>query len=122
MHILDKDNNFSPTAFIPFCSFGDTLTFVGTELAQFDIPVCTIFNSKVHKDQLCYEADLEKYKDDKHVLNQLKMGLVLILDFNEDRWLKMPEEDKYFNISTEKDFINRTFERENIGPIVAILK
>ena len=41
------------------------------------------------------------------------MGLVLILDFNEDRWLKMPEEDKYFNISTEKDFINRTFEENH---------
>ena len=51
----------------------------------FHDPVCHSFEVKIRNEQLCYEVDLEKYKDDKKIKEQLKSGLVLILDYNLDR-------------------------------------
>ena len=62
VHILDHDGNYSPSAFIPFCSFGEVSKDVGVKLKQFDIPICTSFEPKVFKNQLCYQMDLEKFK------------------------------------------------------------
>lgn len=85
VHILNKNGNFSPSAFIPFCSFGENLLLVGTKIDEFDFPICNIFVPKVLNNQLCYEADLAKLKDNSDLVNQYEMGLVLIIDFNEDR-------------------------------------
>ena len=98
----------SPTAFIPFCSFGGNLSLVGTKLTKFDIPVCNIFTTKMHYDQLCYEADLEKFKDNEDVLSQMKMGLELILDFNEDRWLDINEEKRLQSLHEKKTFSTKS--------------
>ena len=61
------------------------MKIIGTKVEQFNDPVCSSFEKKMHHDQLCYEVDLDKYKDKKKLKNQLKYGLVLILDNNEDR-------------------------------------
>ena len=82
---MNKNGKTSPTAFIPFCSFGKHLT--GVKAHGFDVPICNIFEPKVLYDQLCYETDLEKLKDNNdhnNLLNQLKVGLVLLLDYNKD--------------------------------------
>ena len=85
VHILNKDGNFSPSSFIPFCSFGDE--FIGANIKQFPIPVCDIFKPKQYVDQLCYETNLQKLKSSTKLMNQLRMGLTLALDFNEERQL-----------------------------------
>ena len=85
VHILNKNGSFSPSAFIPFCSFGENLLLVGTKIDEFDFPICNIFVPKVLNNQLCYEADLAKLKDNSNIVNQYEMGLVLIIDYNEDR-------------------------------------
>ena len=88
VHILDKNGNLSPSSLIPFCSFGDNLSLVGTKLDDFDFPVCTIFEPKVHYDQLCYQADLEKYRESNNLLRQIRMGFTFLIDYNEERQLK----------------------------------
>lgn len=80
MHI----NGLTPS-FIPFCSFAEDSIIVGREHEGFEIPVCDMFEQKLHNDQLCYETDLEKFKDRNNIFKQLEIGLVLILDYNEDR-------------------------------------
>ena len=85
VHILNKYGNFSPSSFIPFCSFGDE--FIGAKINQFPIPVCDIFKPKHYFDQLCYETNLQELKSGTKLGNQLKMGLTLVLDFNEERQL-----------------------------------
>ena len=60
------------------------MTALGRKTAEFSVPVCSIFEAKVQKDQLCYEVDLDLLNDDDDMTHQLKDGLLLILDFNED--------------------------------------
>ena len=90
MHILNSNGNFSPSAFIPFCSFGEDI--LGVKVKEFDIPVCNIFKPKLQYDQLCYEIDLEQLKntEDTNIREiQRGIGLILVLDYNEDRQINM---------------------------------
>ena len=85
VHILNNDGEFSPSSFIPFCSFGED--FIGSKVNEFDIPVCNIFKPKIYHAQFCYETDLQKFKSiNNEILEaQLEMGLTLVLDYNEER-------------------------------------
>ena len=85
VHIMNQEGQFSPSSFIPFCYFGEK--FIGTEVDEFTIPVCNIFKPRNYFNQLCYEANLNDLKDNNNekVRKQLKMGLTLVLDYNEER-------------------------------------
>ena len=76
------------TAFIPFCALGEDLEIMGTQIDGFDVPVCNSFIPKIHNQQLCYEVDLEKFRNNSILEEQLKGGLVLLLDYNEIRQLE----------------------------------
>ena len=89
MHIIDNEGALSPSSFIPFCSFGEDMESLGTRIKDFDIPVCSSFQAKIKDDQLCYELDLHKLKNNTDIEDQLKSGLFLVLDYNEDRQLIM---------------------------------
>ena len=107
VHVFDKSGNLSPSAFIPMCSFGGDPEVSKT---TFDVgfPVCNSFEPVIHHDQICYEVDLnKKFKKDEDLLRYLINGIVLVLDYNEDRQIDLNEETKdqkatlYFNtIST----------------------
>ena len=60
------------------------------KIENFSLPVCNSFEAIIHKDQLCYQTDLEKFKKKKNFREQLVNGLVLILDYNEDRTMLNP--------------------------------
>ena len=83
-HVLRENGEISPSSFIPFCSFGEDP--VGTVVDGFDIPVCDIFRPRVRNDQLCYETNLEEImsKDINTAKKQLKVGLVVIVDYNDN--------------------------------------
>ena len=83
VHIQNNEGDFSPSSFIPFCSFGEK--FIGTNLSGFKLPLCNIFKPRNHLDQLCYETNLEDLKDSQKIEKQLEMGLTLVLDYNEER-------------------------------------
>ena len=58
---------------------------LGQKIDAFEVPVCNIFLAKVFNDQVCYEMDLNLFKDEDDIENQLKDGITLILDPNEER-------------------------------------
>ena len=87
VHIIDDKGALSPSSFIPFCSFGEDMETLGTRIEDFDIPICNSFQAKIKYDQLCYELDLQKLKNNTVIEDQLKSGLFLVLDYNEDRQL-----------------------------------
>lgn len=111
VHIFDEDGTLSPTAFIPFCSFGGDMKIVGTTSEQFELPVCNSFKSIVRNDQLCYQIDLEDFKDINNMEKQLKEGFVLIVDYNEERQLakftsnKNTEEEGLYLLSDDQNLV-----------------
>ena len=84
VHIVDKDNVYSPSAFIPFCSFGGNFSIMGVQNEDFTVPLCNSFEPRVLYDQRCYEIDLNRYKD-YYSVSTLQEGLVLYIDSNADR-------------------------------------
>ena len=96
VHILDREGNIAPSSFIPFCSFGNDMKNMGRQMIGFNNPVCNSFEARIRNDQLCYEVNLEKYKDKNNIQEQLESGLVLLLDYNLERQSEMynPENDE----------------------------
>ena len=83
-HILDRRGDLSPSALIPFCSFGGDLALVGRKVAAFQNPVCTAFREKVVNDQLCYGIDVNRLRGDVDWEEALHSGLSLVLDTNDE--------------------------------------
>ena len=94
---------------IPFCSFGNDMEAMGTKVKGFNIPVCNSFKAKVIHDQLCYEVDLKDYEKKENRENELRDGLILLLDLNKERQSfggEMTKNDKTesFNNGKEASF------------------
>ena len=70
---------------------------MGTKIDQFKHPVCNSFHPVIRNVQLCYQVDLDKFRDKNRIDDQLKKGLVLLLDFNEDRQLEFDPQVWAFN-------------------------
>ena len=85
MHIIDKDENLLPSAFIPFCAFGTNISTLGVKIDKFSVPVCNNFKAKILNDQLCYEVDVKEVIDKQVLKKELDIGLTLLIDHNEDR-------------------------------------
>ena len=106
--MLDREGKISPSSFIPFCSFGNDMKSMGKYMEEFPDPVCDSFEAKIRNDQLCYEVDLDKYKDENKIKEQLKSGLVLLLDYNLERQSEMYNPKKVHKLDSyenENDFI-----------------
>ena len=90
VHLIEeKEFKLSPTALIPFCSFTNNFSMMGTKITEFKVPVCNSFRAKLVKDQLCYEVDLSRFKN--HINFKDKLVLTLLIDYNEDREIKKNE-------------------------------
>ena len=61
------------------------MSTMGVKIDQFDIPVCNSFQAKILNDQLCYEVDLEMLRNSNNIKNDIKLGLALLMDYNEDK-------------------------------------
>ena len=117
VHIFDENRSLSPTAFIPFCSFGGDMKIVGTTSEQFDVPVCSSFKPKIRNNQLCYQIDLEGFKDSNSIEKQLKEGLVLILDYNEERQMPNLMSGKTETETSEKEGFYMLSDDQNLVQI-----
>jgi hypothetical protein len=107
VHVVDKNNNVSSSAFIPFCSFAGNMSIVGREVQNFEVPVCNKFMPIVLEGQLCYQLDVNILKNQIDRNKLMTHGLSFMMDYNTNRMgpdlnsllAKSPEE----NISDEKD-------------------
>ena len=94
VHIFGN-GRLSPSAFIPFCEFGLDKSKIGVKIDLFVDYVCNAFEPKIHDNQLCYEVDLNRYKDEKNLERQLRDGLSIVLDFNVERqWVASDEKEQ----------------------------
>ena len=104
VHIIDKEGNLSPSALIPFCEFAGNMSTMGIEIEHFDVPVCNSFQAKVLNDQLCYEVDPNKYRQSQTNHNDLKQGLTLYFDTNDDRQTSSEESKLMIYLDTLSKF------------------
>ena len=79
---ISESNTIS--AFIPFCSVGVNVHLAGKEFSNFQVPVCSLFRKKIYSGHVCYEADLNQYKEELNWKKVLKEGLSLIIDTNDE--------------------------------------
>ena len=70
----------------------------GSKIDLFEYPVCNIFEPKFLYDQLCYTTDLEKFLDMENLEEEFRIGLILLVDNNEDRQQCCMEYSKIFNL------------------------
>ena len=91
VHIIDQDEELSPTALVPFCEFGRNMSVMGVLTEQIDeFPVCNSFRPKVIRDQLCYTVNPNEYKHKINLKGELTISL--FIHYNEDR--QMEDYDK----------------------------
>ena len=83
VHIQNDKRNYSPSALIPFCEFGENLSIMGIKVEQFDVPVCNSFKAKIVRDQLCYEVNPNQYR--RFLTEEDELSLTLYINYNEDR-------------------------------------
>ena len=101
-HILNDDQTLSPSSFIPFCSFAGNMSITGNYSDKLNITVCNIFKETMFDNQLCYQADLDKFSDKVDKKKMVTEGFAFLLDYNEDRMVGKGNERDVDSSLTEK--------------------
>ena len=60
------------------------MDLTGEKLSSFQIPVCSLFRKKIFSGQVCYEADLNQFKNKIDWKRALKKGFSFIIDTNDE--------------------------------------
>ena len=79
---------------------------MGAETDMFPIPVCNSFREKSFNGQLCYEADINKYKGRVDWQNSLQTGLSFVVDINEEYNIKKIIFDEATKQNSDEDLLN----------------
>ena len=109
VHILDNTENFSPSAFIPFCSVFGSMETAGVKVDNFSVPVCRSFNKTILDGQLCYQIDVNSFIEQNTMTTLQKAGLSILVDVNAEYErvdISSREEVKIFQDFTE-EFIRK---------------
>ena len=124
VHIMNDRGELSSSSFIPFCSFGDKL--IGADLDGFNLPVCNIFKPKHFIDKICYETSLQNLKDNNDIgkiMQQLELGLILVLDYNEERQMNVDSiSSKEFSLMNEGNYGDGNFVSMHLDTICTYTK
>ena len=68
------------------------MSVVGEKVEELGHYACNSFRAIVQNDQLCYEIDLDKFKEKGNIKRQLEYGFAFLLDYNEDRQIKLRQD------------------------------
>ena len=113
MHIVNTENQLSPSSFIPYCEFGGETSAVGVKIDKFDFPICKSFQAKVLNDQLCYEVDLNRVSNKDNIEREMQLGFNFIMDYNEDRQVTFNFDNDRSGTMGEKSFAIEILESDN---------
>ena len=79
---------------------------MGAQTDLFPIPVCSSFREKSFNGQLCYEADINKYKGRVDWQNSLQKGLSFVVDINEEYNIRKIIFDETTKQNSDGDLLN----------------
>ena len=86
------EQELSPSAFIPFCSFGGSMSVVGKSHHMFNTHVCDKFKPTFLDGKLCYQINVHGLEDKVNKEEMAQKGIEFLLDYNFDRMIKVEEE------------------------------
>ena len=114
----DISDSNSPSAFIPFCSFGNVR---GSQSGH--LPACHLFREKIVMGQVCYEADLNQYKEDtENWIVALQKGFSFIIDTNDEYDVKNIIKKTSENKDVERHEVTAYKETETDREFTILLK
>ena len=61
------------------------MSVMGEKIDQFDWPVCNKFKPKMLEGQLCYQVDVNEFKDQVDGQKAIKHGMLIMMDYNQDK-------------------------------------
>jgi hypothetical protein len=90
-HIIDQNGVINPSAFIPFCYFGEQA--LGEKIPNFSEPVCTLTVPINIDGQLCYSIDVNDALIKNTILHGENNALHFYLDYFEEKstWIDAKE-------------------------------
>ena len=78
---------------------------LGVNNSNFEFPVCSAFRKKIVDGALCYQININNFKQ-SFTVSELKRGLTFLLDYNEDRQLsentETPQQMTQYNNMVDK--------------------
>ena len=83
--MITGQQEVSPSAFIPFCSYGGIPSVMGTLYDKFNTSVCDKFKVTYLDGQLCYKVDVNEIKNKVDKNKMEYHGIEFLLDYNFDR-------------------------------------
>ena len=92
---------------IPFCSLGDDADPVGKKFDSFQTPVCNLFKETIVAGQVCYEADINQFKNGVNWEDIITKGFGFLVDTNDEYDVKQSSRkspDPDTTKKTEKSF------------------
>ena len=103
-HIMDKNNQVSASAFIPFCLYqSHPIKVSGIEMETIEpnisFPACSSFEATVVEGQLCYKLDLQLGSGEGK-----KNELIMMLDYNQH--LSIRQRTKTSDIDSGSFYLN----------------
>ena len=97
------------------------MSLLGRKVNGFQDPVCSAFTRKIVNNQLCYEVDLNRFRDQVDWQESLQSGLSLVIDTNDEYDVrKLLTEDG--NIKTVKNKLDPYQKRQLQGKFSILLK
>ena len=97
------------------------MSLLGRKVDGFQDPVCSAFTRKIVNNQLCYEVDLNRFRDQVDWKEALQSGLSLVVDTNDEYDVrKLLTEDG--NINTQEDKLDSYDNRQLEGQFSIHLK
>ena len=76
------------------------MAVTGSFTDLFNVSVCNIFKETMLDGQLCYQADLDRIRDQVDEKMMVTEGFVFLLDYNEDRNVKENDDEERMEGST----------------------
>ena len=96
------------------------MSLLGRKVEGFQDPVCSAFTGKIVNNQLCYEVDLNRFRDQVDWEEALQSGLSLVIDTNDEYDVrKLLTEDG--NIKTPEDIKLDFYQNKNLQGKFSIL-
>ena len=97
------------------------MSLLGRKVDGFQVPVCSAFTRKIVNNQLCYEVDLNRFRDQVDWKESLQSGLSLVIDTNDEYDVrKLLTEDG--NIKTVENKLDTYQNRQLQGEFSIFLK